>query len=343
MLKEKNAYVVAVIGATGAMGRETIELLAERKFPVAELRPFASERSEGERVEFRGKSVTAKKAARDSFEDADIAIFSAGAERSREFVPAAVKAGAVVIDCSSAFRRDPMVPLVAAGVNDRVMNGRSSIIASPGSASLGMATALKPIHDKAGLKRTVVTAFESVSGTGKGAIDELASQTVALLNFRDIEKNVYPHQIAFNCLPHVGAFGDSGCTREETALMEEAVRILGDNSVRVTATAVLVPVFRGHALSVNIETGNKISANEARAVLSGVPGIVVYDEPKRNLYPVAIDVTGKDEIYIGRIREDESIQNGLNLWIALDNVRAGALNAVRIAELMIAQKRAPGA
>lgn len=337
MLKKKNAYVVAVVGATGAVGRETIEILEERKFPVSELRPLASERSEGERVDFLGKRVTAGKLARDSFQDVDIAFFSAGAERSRDFVPAAVRSGAVVIDSSSAFRRDPKVPLVVSGVNDRAMAGHSGIIANPGCAAIGMAAALKPIHDKAGIKRVVATTFNPVSGGGKNAIDELASQTVALLNFRDVEKNVYPHQIAFNCLPQVDVFHENGSTREELSMMDEVLKILADDSIRVTATAVQVPVFRGHSASVNIETRKKISANEARAILSGAPGIVVYDDPQKGLYPLAIDVTGKDDTYVGRIREDESVPNGLNMWIVLDNVRAGAaLNAVRIAELLIA-------
>jgi aspartate-semialdehyde dehydrogenase len=337
MLKKKNKYVVAVVGATGAVGRETIELLEERNFPVSELRPLASERSEGERVEFLGKSMSAKKLARDSFRDVDVAFFSTGRECSLEFVSAAVKSGAVVIDSSSAYRMDPTVPLVVPEVNARALASHAGIIAVPGCFAIGMASVLKPIHDKAKIMRIVVATFQPVSVTGKHAIDELASQTVALLNFRDVEKNVYPHQIAFNCLPHVDAFLDNGYTREELSMMNETVKILGDDSIRVTATAVQVPVFRGHSGSVNVETEKPISANEARAILSGTTGIVVYDDPKKNLYPLAIDVTGKDDIYVGRIREDESVPNGLNMWIVLDNVRKGAaLNAVQIAELLIA-------
>ncbi len=336
MLKKKNRYVVAVAGATGAVGREMIEILDERAFPVAELRPLASERSEGERVEFLGKSVTVRKLTGDSFRDVDIALFSAGAERSLEFVPAAVKSGAVVIDNSSAFRMDPAVPLVVPEVNLHAIARHAGIVANPNCSTIGMVMALKPIHDKAKIKRIVVTTFQSVSGTGKNAIDELASQTVALLNFRDVEKSVYPHQIAFNCLPHIDSFLDSGYTREEMKLVNETRKIMEDDSIRVTATTVRVPVFRCHSESVNIETEMKLSANEARAILSGAPGVVVYDDPKKNLYPLAIDVTGKDEVYVGRIREDESIPNGLNMWIVLDNVRKGAaLNAVQIAEQLI--------
>lgn len=336
MLKKKNKYIVAVAGATGAVGREMVEILEERAFPVAELRPLASERSEGERVEFLGKSITVRKLTGDSFRDVDIALFSAGAERSLEFVPAAVKSGAVVIDNSSAFRMDPAVPLVVPEVNLHAIARHAGIVANPNCSTIGMVMALKPIHDKAKIKRIVVTTFQSVSGTGKNAIDELASQTVALLNFREVEKSVYPHQIAFNCLPHIDSFLDSGYTREEMKLVNETRKIMEDDSIRVTATTVRVPVFRCHSESLNIETEMKLSANEARAILSGAPGIVVYDDPKKNLYPLAIDVTGKDEIYVGRIREDESIPNGLNMWIVLDNVRKGAaLNAVQIAEQLI--------
>jgi len=336
MLKKKNKYVVAVAGATGAVGREMVEILEQRKFPVSDLVLLASERSEGERVEFNGRNVVVRRLAKDSFKDVDIALFSAGAERSLEFAPAAVKSGAVVIDNSSAFRMDPKVPLVVPEVNADAITGHAGIIANPNCSTIGMVVALKPIHDAAVIKRVVVTTFQSVSGTGKKAMDELAQQTVSLLNFRDVETNVYPHQIAFNCLPHIDAFLDNGYTREEMKMANETKKIMADESIRVTATAVRVPVFRCHSESVNIETGKKISANDVRAVLAAAPGIIVYDDPRKNLYPLAIDVAGKDEIYVGRIREDESIPNGVNLWIVSDNLRKGAaLNAVQIAELLI--------
>jgi aspartate-semialdehyde dehydrogenase len=336
MLKKKNKYVVAVAGATGVVGREMIEILEERNFPVAELMPLASERSEGERVEFHGKNVVVRKLTKDSFKGVDIALFSAGGERSLEFAPAAVESGAVVIDNSSAFRMDPKVPLVVPEVNAHAIAKHRGIIANPNCSTIGMVVALKPIHDAAKIKRIVVTTFQSVSGTGKKAIDELASQTVALLNFRDVETNVYPHQIAFNCLPHIDAFLDNGYTKEEMKMVNETKKIMEDDSIRVTATTVRVPVFRCHSESVNIETEKKISANEVRAILSAAPGVIVYDDPKKNLYPLAIDVAGKDETYVGRIREDESIPNGINLWLVSDNVRKGAaLNAVQIAEYLI--------
>ncbi len=336
MLKKKNKYVVAVAGATGAVGREMIEILAERNFPVSELVPLASERSEGERIEFNGKNWTVKRLTKDSFKGVDIALFSAGAERSLEFAPAAVESGAVVVDNSSAFRMDPKVPLVVPEVNAHAVARHSGIIANPNCSTIGMVLVLKPIHDAAAIKRIVITTFQSVSGTGKKGMDELAQQTVALLSFKDVETKVYPHQIAFNCLPHIDSFLDNGYTREELKMANETRKILEDDSIRVTATAVRVPVFRGHSESLNIETGKKVSANEVRAILSAAPGVVVYDEPKKNIYPTAIDIVGKDETYVGRIREDESVPNGVNLWLVSDNLRKGAaLNAVQIAEELI--------
>ncbi len=333
MLKKKNAYVVAVAGATGVVGKEMIEILAERNFPVSDLVPLASERSEGERIQFRGKNWIIKRLTKNSFKGVDIALFSAGAERSLEFAPEAVKSGAVVVDNSSAFRMDPKVPLVVPEVNAHTITSHAGIIANPNCSTIGMVVALKPIHDAVKIKRIVVTTFQSVSGTGKEAIDELAGQTVALLNFREIEKKVYPHQIAFNCLPHIDSFLDNGYTKEEMKMVHETKKIMEDDSIRLTATTVRVPVFRCHSESVNIETEGKISANEVRAILSTAPGVIVYDDPKKNIYPLAIDVAGKDEIYVGRIREDESIPNGINLWIVSDNLRKGAaLNAVQIAE-----------
>jgi aspartate-semialdehyde dehydrogenase len=339
MLKKKNKYVVAVAGATGAVGREMLDVLEERKFPVSELVALASERSEGERVEFKGRNVIVRKLDKDSFKDVDLALFSAGAERSLVFAPAAVKSGAVVIDNSSAFRMDPEVPLVVPEVNAHALEKHKGIIANPNCSTIAMVMVLKPIHDRAKIRRVVVTTFQSVSGTGKEAMDELAHQTVALLNFRDVETKVYPHQIAFNCIPHIDSFLDDGYTREEMKMLHETRKIMEDDSIRVTATAVRVPVFRCHSESVNIELATNITANEVRAVLAAAPGVTVYDDPKKNLYPLAIDVAGKDETYVGRIREDESVPNGINLWIVSDNLRKGAaLNAVQIAEHLISSR-----
>jgi aspartate-semialdehyde dehydrogenase len=336
MLKKKNKYNVAVVGATGTVGREMIEILEERTFPVGELRALASERSAGERVQFQGRSVVVRQLAGDSFKDVDIALFTAGAERSLAFVPAAVKSGATVIDNSSAFRMDPKVPLVVPEVNAHALSGHSGIIANPNCSTIGLVMALKPIHDQAKIRRIVVTTFQSVSGAGKKGIEELAQQTVALLNFKDVEAKVFPHQIAFNCLPHIDSFLDNGYTKEEMKMVNETRKILEDDALRLTATTVRVPVFRCHAESVNLELEQAMSANEVRAILASAPGVIVYDEPKKNLYPLAMDVVGKDEIYVGRIREDESVPNGINLWLVSDNVRKGAaLNAVQIAEHLI--------
>jgi aspartate-semialdehyde dehydrogenase len=336
MLKKKDKYVVAVVGATGAVGREMVSILEEREFPVSDLVLLASERSEGERIEFHGKNRSVAKLTRDSFEDVDIALFSAGSERSLKFAPLAVKSGAVVIDNSSAFRMDPKIPLIVPEVNAYAIEKHGGIIANPNCSTIGLIMALKPIHDAARVKRVVVTTFQSVSGTGKEAIDELAGQTVALLNFKDIEKKAYPHQIAFNCLPHIDGFLENGSTKEEMKMANETKKIMEDDTIRLTATCVRVPVFRCHAEAVNIETEKKLSANEARAVLAGMPGVVVYDDPSRNIYPLQLETAGKDDVYVGRIREDDTVQNGLNLWVVSDNLRKGAaLNAVQIAQLLI--------
>lgn len=336
MLKKKDAYIVAVAGATGAVGNEMIKVLEERNFPVEKLRLFASERSEGKTLDFHGSPVTVEILTDKVFNGIDIALFSAGGDRSKEFAPAAAKAGCVVVDNSSAWRMDPEVPLVVPEVNPDDVDRHKGIIANPNCSTIQMVVALKPIHDAAKIKRVVVTTFQSVSGTGKKAMDELLHQTSDILNFKDINPVVYPHQIAFNCLPHIDSFTDSGYTKEEIKMVNETKKIMGDDSIRVTATTVRVPVFRGHSESINIETEKHISANEARAVLSTAPGVIVFDAPEKNVYPLQTYCANRDEVYVGRIREDDTIENGLNIWIAADNLRKGAaLNAVQIAEELI--------
>lgn len=333
MLKKKKKYVVAVVGATGAVGNEMVSTLEQREFPVERLRLFASERSEGKTLEFEGSEFPVETLKEDSFRGIDIALFSAGAERSKIWAPVAAQSGCVVVDNSSQWRMDPGVPLVVPEVNPHDLKWHKGIIANPNCSTIQMVVVLKPIHDAARIRRVVVTTFQSVSGTGKKAMDELLQQTTDLLNFREVKCNVYPHQIAFNCLPHIDKFLENGYTKEEMKMVNETKKIMGDDSIRLTATTVRVPVFRGHSESINIETEKKLSANEARSVLSAAPGVVVFDAPEKNVYPLAIQVAGKDETYVGRIREDESIQNGLNLWIVADNLRKGAaLNAVQIAE-----------
>ncbi len=336
MIKKKEKYVVAVVGATGAVGNEMMATLEQREFPVGKLRLFASERSEGKTLEFEGSAIPVETLNEGSFRGIDIALFSAGAERSKIWAPVAAKSGCVVVDNSSQWRMDPGIPLVVPEVNAHDLKWHKGIIANPNCSTIQMVVALKPIHDAAKIKRVVVTTFQAVSGTGKKAMDELLQQTTDLLNFRDIKCNVYPHQIAFNCLPHIDKFLENGYTKEEMKMVTETKKIMGDESIRVTATTVRVPVFRGHSESINIETEKKLTANEARAVLSAAPGVIVYDAPEKNIYPTALDCAGKDETFVGRIREDESIENGLNMWIVSDNLRKGAaLNAVQIAERLL--------
>ena len=336
MMKKKSAYTVAVVGATGAVGTEMIQILEERDFPVGELVPLASVRSEGNEVMFRGQTLPVRVLEDESFQGVDVALFSAGASVSKEFGPIAVKAGAVVIDNSSAWRMDPKVPLVVPEVNVHALTGHQGLIANPNCSTIQMVVALKPLHDAVRIKRIIVTTFQSVSGTGKDAMEELAEQARQLLSFGEAKAAVYPHQIAFNCLPHIDDFLPNGYTKEEMKMVNETRKILGESSLPITATTVRVPVFICHAESVNIETEQKLSANEARALLSAAPGIQVYDDPSQNLYPLPIDVVGTDAVYVGRVREDESVPNGLNLWIVADNLRKGAaLNAIQIAEELI--------
>jgi aspartate-semialdehyde dehydrogenase len=336
MLKKKKRYVVAVVGATGAVGNEMIKTLAQRNFPVETLRLFASERSEGKTLEFNDKEIAVEAIKDTSFKGIDIALFSAGAERSKIWAPVAAKSGCVVVDNSSQWRMDPEVPLVVPEVNPHDLKKHKGIIANPNCSTIQMVVVLKPIHDAAKIKRVVVTTFQAVSGTGQKAINELMQQTTDLLNFKEIQCNVYPYQIAFNVLPHIDAFLENGYTKEEMKMVNETKKIMGDNSIRLTATTVRVPVFRSHSESLNIETEKKLSPNEVRAILSKAPGVIVYDVPEKNIYPIPLNVAGKDEIYVGRIREDESIDNGINMWIVADNLRKGAaLNAVQIAEKLI--------
>jgi aspartate-semialdehyde dehydrogenase len=336
MLKKKDNYIVAVVGATGAVGNEMIETLEQRDFPVEKLRLFASERSLGKTLPFRGSEIPVETIDENSFKGIDIALFSAGGDRSKQWAPVAAKSGCVVVDNSSAWRMDPEVPLVVPEVNPDDIKKHKGIIANPNCSTIQMVVVLKPIHDAAKIKRVVVTTFQSVSGTGKKAMDELVEQTRDILNFKEPRCEVYPHQIAFNILPHIDAFLESGYTKEEMKMVNETKKILGDDSIKVTATTVRVPVLRCHSESLNIETEKKISTNETRAALAAAPGIVVFDAPDKNVYPLPVDVAGKDETYVGRVREDDSVDCGINLWIVADNLRKGAaLNAVQIAEKLV--------
>ena len=331
-------YNVAVVGATGAVGEEMRKILAERLFPVDRLRLLASERSAGQRLEFCGQQVPVEALDEDSFDDVDIALFSAGSSVSARYAPAAVDAGAVVIDNTSRFRMDDDVPLVVPEVNAREIadHVRRGIIANPNCSTIQMVVALKPLYDAAGITRIVVSTYQSVSGAGRQAMEELGTQTAALFNGQEVECERFPHRIAFNCIPHIDSFLPNGYTGEEMKMIRETRKILGDPDIRITATAVRVPVFCSHSESINVETRTKLSAGDVRAILREAPGVLLRDDPQDNDYPLATEVTGKDATFVGRIREDDSVDNGINLWVVGDNLRKGAaLNAVQIAEILI--------
>lgn len=330
-------FSVAVVGATGAVGNEMIKILEERAFPVGQLKLLASERSFGKSLEYKGESVNVEVLDENSFEGVQIGLFSAGGGISEKFAPIAAQAGCVVIDNTSAFRMAPDIPLVVPEVNAEAIGQykQKGIIANPNCSTIQMVVALKPIHDAVRIKRVVVSTYQSVSGTGKEAIEELEAQTRAILTCREPIVRVYPHQIAFNCLPQIDVFLDNGYTKEEMKMVNETKKIMNDPSIAVTATTVRVPVFFAHSESVNIETIKKITPAQVRELLSKAPGVKVVDDPLHRQYPLAIDAAGKDDTYVGRIREDESIDNGINMWIVSDNLRKGAaLNAIQIAEIL---------
>ncbi len=328
-------YRVAVVGATGMVGRAMREILEERGFPVAEIRLLASERSRGKRFTFRGEEVEVQVLGEDSFRGIDLALFSAGGGISQRFSPIAVEAGAVVIDNSSAFRMDEGVPLVVPEVNADAAFCHHGIIANPNCSTIQMVVVLKPLHDRSPMRRVVVSTYQSVSGTGKDAVEELESQTREALQGKEKVARVYPHPIAFNCLPHIDVFVGDGYTREEMKMVGETRKIMGLPDLPVSATAVREPVFVGHSEAVNVEFEEAIEPQEARRILSAAPGVEVVDDPENNLYPLALDAAGKDPCYVGRIRADLSCPRALNLWIVSDNLRKGAaLNAVQIAELI---------
>lgn len=328
--------VVAVAGATGAVGREMLKILEERKFPADEVVALASSRSVGKTVPFADGELIVQELTEESFDGVDIALFSAGGGTSQKFAPAAAEAGCVVVDNSSAWRMDPEVPLVVPEVNPHDLEWHKGIIANPNCSTIQMVVALKPLHDAATIKRVVVSTYQAVSGSGQKAIDELSGQVQALFNMQTPECNVYPHRIAFNCLPHIDVFLDNGYTKEEMKMVNETRKIMGDDSIAVTATTVRVPVFYSHSESVNLEFERHITPEEARLVLSEAPGVQVVDYPEQALYPMPIDAAGRDETFVGRIRADETIDNGLNMWIVSDNIRKGAaLNTVQIAEKLM--------
>jgi aspartate-semialdehyde dehydrogenase len=332
-------YDVAVVGATGAVGETMISILEQRNFPVGTLYPLASSRSAGKTVMFRGSRVTVTDLAEFDFARAEIGLFSAGGSISADYAPRAGEAGCVVVDNTSYFRQDADVPLIVPEVNIEALAGYTvrNIIANPNCSTIQMLVALKPIYDAAGIERINVATYQAVSGTGKEAIEELAGQTARLLNGQEIDCEVYPRQIAFNALPHIDSFQDNGYTREEMKMVWETRKIFGDESIQVNPTCVRIPVFYGHSEAVHIETVDKITAEEARALLEAAPGVTVIDERADGGYPTAVgDAAGTDPVFVGRIREDISHPRGLDMWIVADNVRKGAaLNSVQIAESLV--------
>ena len=321
---------VAVVGATGMVGRTMVKVLEERAFPVNRLILLASERSAGMEIPFHGKPVPVQKLEPGKFKNIEFALFSAGATVSKEFAPHAVRHGAVVIDNSSAFRMDEGVPLVVPEVNRRQIFKHKGIIANPNCSTIQMVVVLKPLHDRFKIKRVVVSTYQSVTGAGNKAViqlqDELAGRTPKEAKF--------PHKIAFNCLPHIDIFFDDGYTKEEVKMMKETQKIMGV-PIKVTATTVRVPVLGGHSESVNIEFEKKAPLAEVREILAKAPGVVIQDDPKNNVYPMPINAHEKDDVFVGRIRRDETVTNGINLWIVSDNIRKGAAtNAVQIAEVL---------
>jgi aspartate-semialdehyde dehydrogenase len=331
-------FIVAVVGATGAVGTEMIRILEQRKFPVGRLIPLASERSKGKSVTFRNEQIPVQILTDESFKGVAIALFSAGGSVSVRFAPVAARAGCVVIDNTNAFRMDPQVPLVVPEVNSHAIAQykQKLIIANPNCSTIQMVVVLNPIHDRAKIQRIVVSTYQSVSGTGMKAILELEEQVRAWVESRPVENRVYPHPIAFNCLPHIDQFMENGYSKEEMKMVSETRKIMEDNTIGVTATTVRVPVVRGHSESINIQTANKITASEVREILSKAPGVRVEDDPVNLRYPMPVVAAGGDETWVGRIRDDESIENGINLWVVSDNLRKGAaLNAIQIAEILV--------
>ena len=335
-------YNVAILGATGAVGQEFLNLIEERNFPFAELKMLASKRSAGKKIQFMGKEYTVEEATEDSFKGVDIALFAGGAA-SKTFAPAAVKAGAVVIDNSSAFRMDPEVPLVVPEVNPEAIANHKGIIANPNCSTIIMVMALKPLYNVSKIKRVVVSTYQAVSGGGKEAMAELEEQVKAINEGRPVVANILPgaslakhYQIAFNLIPQIDVFKDNLYTKEEMKMIDETKKIMNDDSMRITATTIRVPVYRSHAESVNVEFEDEISVEKAREVLAAFPGVTLTDNPDEQIYPMPLETSGKDDVEVGRIRKDYSIDNALNFWVCGDQIRKGAaINALQIAEYMI--------
>jgi aspartate-semialdehyde dehydrogenase len=337
---DSNGYRVAVVGATGQVGTLMLQLLRERSFPASEVVAFASERSAGrvlERAAPDGSDLTVQGLDEESIQGFDLALFSAGGSTSGEWAPKFAQAGAIVVDNSSRWRMQDDVPLVVSEVNPETLAGHHGIVANPNCSTMQMVVALKPLHDAAGIERLVISTYQAVSGSGKRAVDELLDQSHALLHQQPIEPpDAYAHQIAFNALPHAGSFAaGEDHTDEERKLIDETRKILGDPAIRISATCVRVPVLNSHSEAVNVQTRDELSPERARELLAAAPGVVVLDDPSADVYPLAIDTSGSDEVFVGRIRRDPGHERALDMWIVADNLRKGAAtNAVQLAELL---------
>src|SRR5580765_5725094 len=328
-----SGLTVAVVGVTGAVGQTTLKLLDERKFPVKALRVFASERSVGKTVTFKGETIRLGKLGPEAFKGVDIALFSAGSSQSREHAPQAVKAGAVVVDKSSAFRMDPTVPLVVPEINAHALKGHRGIVACPNCTSIVTVMPLKPLHDAGRLRRVIATSYQAVSGAGVNGVEELRSQTLAWARGEAIAPKYFLHQIAFNLIPHIDKFDDGGYTGEEMKLVHEVRKILETPDLAVSPTTVRVPVFTTHSIAVNAETEVPVSPDKARELFARFPGLTLWDDPSQNRYPMPVTVEGQDDCFVGRIRQDLTLPNALNFWVVGDQLRKGAaLNGIQIAE-----------
>jgi aspartate-semialdehyde dehydrogenase len=327
---------VAVVGATGAVGQTTLKILEERKFPVRDLRAFASERSVGKTVTFRTEAIRVEKVGPEAFKGVDVALFSAGSAQSKEYAPQAVKAGAVVVDKSSAFRMDPRVPLVVPEINAHAVRGHQGIVACPNCTTTVTVMPLKPLHDAGRLRRVIATSYQAVSGAGINGVEELRAQTLAWARSEAMTPRFFLHQIAFNVIPHIDTFVEEGYTGEEMKLVNEVRKILELPDLRISPTTVRVPVFTAHSVAVNAETEVKVTAERAREAFAGFPGLQLWDDPAQNRYPMPVSVEGQDDCFVGRVREDLSLPNALNFWVVGDQLRKGAaLNGIQIAELLI--------
>tara|TARA_B100001964_G_scaffold85856_1_gene96858 strand:- start:127 stop:1149 length:1023 start_codon:yes stop_codon:yes gene_type:complete len=335
-MNKKEKYNISVVGATGAVGRRMLSTLEERNFPVARLTALASARSAGQTLPFRDQDIEVMELKADSFKGVDIALFSAGGSISKQYAPIAVESGCVVIDNSSAWRMDKEVPLIVPEVNPSALGEKWGIIANPNCSTIQMVVALKPIHDKYRIRRVVVSTYQSVSGSGQKAIEELKQQSRDVLDGKPAQCNVYPHQIAFNCLPHIDVFQENGYTKEEIKMVNETHKILEDDTIEVSPTAVRVPVIYSHSEAINVETEQPMNVKEVKGLLSSSPGISVVDSPEQNEYPLAVNASGSGDVVVGRIRGDLTRANAINFWVVSDNLLKGAAyNAVQIAELLL--------